>query len=719
MVAPESAKSVAPSDGATVDLAPCDKSQTDAQPVEAAQGDAAPPSASDWRSTVGMRPMWAITAAILLSGVIWTVYGRGIHAPFIFDDESSVERNPSIKRLWPLFGDLDGPGPLKPLQDSTTAGRPLVNLSLALNYHLGEFDPVGYHIFNIIVHAISTILLFAIVRRVLLTEYFAERFQKTAGPLAFAVALVWSVHPLQTEAVEYITQRTELMMGCCYLATIYASLRYFAAPTFLSRLGWLALATAVCAAGMACKEVMVTAPVVVLLLERTFVSNSFRKSLRRSWPLYLGLGATWLLLLVLNFNGPRSTSAGFHLDVPAHAWWLTQTKVLLTYLKLVFWPWPLVIHYETPYLTTLGAAWPYAIPVALLGLVTLYLLWRGTATGFAWACVFLILSPTLAVPIISEIAAERRMYLPLAALITLFVVGGYMLANRAVDLIDKGAEISQRSRWSLVVTLATTLGVAGIFCLLSARRLGAYVDAITLWSDAVVHQPNNAMALTNLGGELVKAGRFAEAIKVYDAMLGPLPESTDSDSTPAPTAAPAGQSPEAIARAERLLKLNASEAEAHNNMGIALTFSSRSNEALRHFRKAVQINPQSAEAHMNVGHALLAAGNYQEAIASYETAIRLNPELARAHGNLGLALRMLGRQQQAVVHLKTALVLDPTYLKAGGDLLGAYAELGQAEEAIATAGQLIELARSQQQMDDVRTLEAWLVEYRKHLSQSK
>jgi tetratricopeptide (TPR) repeat protein len=670
-------------------------------------------------SSGGRRASLTILAALFLAAVVLIVYGQGVYAPMVFDDASSVDRNTSIRRLWPLLGDAAGPGPLNPLQDSTTAGRPLVNLSLAINYHYGQFAPVGYHIFNVIVHAISTVLLFVIVRRVLRTDYFAETFQRTAGPLALAVALIWAVHPLQTEAVEYITQRTELMMGFCYLATIYASLRYFAAVSLPARIVWLALATLVCAAGMACKEVMVTAPVAVLLLERTFLTKSFRNALRQSWPLYLGLSATWLLLAALNYNGPRATSAGFHLDVPAYAWWLTQSKVLLIYLKLAVWPWPLVIHYETPYLYTLNAAWPYALSVAALGLVTLYLLGRGTATGFLAACVFLILSPTLVVPIISEIAAERRMYLPLAAIVALLVTGGYAVAKRAAEHFARSDETASRRWWPLGVTLCATLVVAVTFSLLSMRRLTKYVDAVTLWSDAATHQPDNAMVLTNLGGELVKAGRFAEAVKVYDTMLGPLPEWTILEPTPAADPANDGKSPEEIARAERLLKLNATEAEAHNNMGVALTFSDRAPEALGRFLKALQINPQFADAQMNAGNALIATGRYEESIPYYEAALRLNPNLARAHGNLGFALKMLGRFELAAIHLEVALRLEPTYLKASADLTGAYAEMGQSNEAIASAERTIAIARSQQKLDDVNSLEAWLANYRRYISQPK
>ncbi len=238
----------------------------------------------------------------VLAGVVCAVYCRALDAPFIFDDLFSITENPSITRLWPLIGDSQHPGPLNPTKDLPTAGRPLVNLSLAVNYHFGQLNPVGYHVFNVVVHLLSAILVMAIVRRTLQLDYFEGRFDDVNGPLAFLAALLWAVHPLQTEAVVYVTQRTELMVGFFYLATLYASLWYWEAKAAAGRKLWLGLATLACLAGAACKEVMVTAPVIVLLFERTFIRGSFRQAWRESWRLYAGLLLSWMLLLYLNYT---------------------------------------------------------------------------------------------------------------------------------------------------------------------------------------------------------------------------------------------------------------------------------------------------------------------------------------------------------------------------------------------------------------------------------
>ena len=168
-----------------------------------------------------------LLAAALLVGAVWLVYWRSLDVPFICDDVITVVENESIRHLWPLWGDGEQPGPLAPVRDLPTSGRPLVNASFAIDYQLHGLEPRGYRVVNILLHAVNVLLLAALMRRALRLPYFEGRFEAAAGAIAFSAALLWAMHPLVTETVVYVTQRTELIVGCCYLTTLYGSLRFW------------------------------------------------------------------------------------------------------------------------------------------------------------------------------------------------------------------------------------------------------------------------------------------------------------------------------------------------------------------------------------------------------------------------------------------------------------------------------------------------------------
>ena len=575
--------------------------------------------------TPAARPAYgpALIAFTLFAIAAWLIYGRALDAPYIFDDLISVEDNPSITRLWPLFGSADRRGPLNPATETPTSARPLVNLSFALNYHFTQRDPRGFRLTNAMLHVLNATLLWALVRRTLLLPYFGERFDRVAGLLAFLAALLWLLHPLATEAVAYITQRSELLVAFFNLATLYASLRYWTATAPRPRTAWLTLAVFASAAGMASKEVMVSAPLVVLLFERTFIAPTFRQALRQSWPLYLGLAATWLLLLGLQLDRPRSLSAGFGLGTPLVDYWATQAKVFLMYLKLAVYPSPLLLHYELS-LQSISKNWLQIIAVIVLVAGAAYLLWRRHPVGFLAACVFAILAPTHIIPIPSEMAAERRMYLPLAALATLVVVGGYVLVERLANRAMRDrSTLTHRPRW------IAAAGTLALFVLLaygmaSARRAAEYNDPAILWHQVVVDQPRSHVAHHGLAVRLFEDGRLEEAVAHY----------------------------------REAIRLHAKYPEAQYGLGLALMELGRPNEAVEPFRVVVGLKPDAERIRNNLGVALFSAGRFDEAIDVFEEVLERNPRMWEAHDNLGRALRQAGRDEEARKHFDEAARLQ-------------------------------------------------------------
>ncbi len=462
---------------------------------------------------------WHWGGALLLVAAIGLTYRGSLGAPFVFDDLATIVHNPSIRQIWPLVSFSGEYGPLQPAPGSPVHGRPLVNSSLAVNYHFAGLDPRTYRWTNIALHALAAIVLAAVVRRTLRQNFFQERFAEVADPLAIAAALVWSLHPLATECVVYVTQRTELLMALCYFLTIYVALRYWSAKSPRRRAAWLGLSVLCCQLGMLSKETCATAPAVVLLYERTFVAGSFRRALRVSWPLYLGLAMTWLPLAALNLHGPRTPVVGFAYGVSGPEWWLTQSKVLFLYLKLIVWPWPLVIHYAMPYFPHIAAAWPWVIGAAALVVLVTALSARGASLGFVGASSLIVLSPTLVVPIATEVAAERRLYLVLAAVIPWVVAGCYALLCRMLARRVLRRSPTSAHDMPLRLTIAAALCLAGCYSLLDMRRVTVYADEITLWTDAEKHQPDNSLVQINLGDALEHAGHPEEAIPHYERAL--------------------------------------------------------------------------------------------------------------------------------------------------------------------------------------------------------
>jgi hypothetical protein len=349
--------------------------------------------------------------ALALSVVI--TYANSLDGVFFVDDLATVVDNVSVHD-WTHLRDL-----IVPTEETPLTGRPVAALSFVLNYIAGGEDVRGYHVWNVAVHLITALLLFGVVRRALEQPRFRARLGSSARSTAFCVALLWAVHPLNTEPVDYITQRTEIMMGLFYVATIYASVR----AVEESGRKWSAVAVACCAVGMACKESMVTTPLAVVLFDRVFVFDSMRKAIRVRWPLYAGLAATWGLLAVLRVVQPFIRSAGFSTSVGVWTYLLNQTVMIVRYLRLTVWPTSLVVNYGWPLPLRVGDVWPQAMLVLTLLVATLFAMWKTPAVGFAGAWFFLTLAPTSSfMPIATEVGAERRMYVPSMALIAVAVV---------------------------------------------------------------------------------------------------------------------------------------------------------------------------------------------------------------------------------------------------------------------------------------------------------
>ena len=515
-------------------------------------------------------------AGLVVAAAAFLAYGNSLGGAFVADDRPSILENPTIRHWSSAFSPPSG--------WITVSGRPLLNFSLACNYAAGGIAVGGYHAVNLLIHLLAALALFGLVRRTVSDVLFA-----------FAVALLWAVHPLQTESVAYVVQRAESLMGLCYLLTLYCFVRGASGP---HPRRWLGLCVGACLAGMLTKEVMVTAPVLVLLYDRTFLAGSFRASWERRRPLYLALAATWLPLawLVASNGGNRGGSIGIGAPVAAGAYLLTQLPALAHYLRLAVWPHPLVFDYGMAYLGARRETVLAALAVLpLLGL-TLIALRRRSPLGFLGAWSFLILAPTSLMPGTRQSLAEHRLYLPLAAVVILLAGGAQATCRR---LFAGGGRIAFAS---------ACMAVAACYGTMTARRNSVYRNSYALWSDTAAQRPNNGYARASLGALLIDQDRTAEGVAQYEAAVGLLP----------------------------------ANAELHYDLANALVQGGRTGESLPQYAEAVRLKPDFALAQCNWAIALARLGRPREALGHFQEAVRLRPDSAELQRNLILIQRALG-----------------------------------------------------------------------------
>ena len=451
-----------------------------------------------------------LAASLVAAGVL--AYSNSFRGPFVLDDFPAITHNPSIRSLWP-------PHWLSAPPRSGTSGRPVLNFTLALNHAVGGFDVTGYHALNLLIHLAAGLALFGVVRRTLTSDRLRAPFGAVAAPLAFAVALVWIVHPLTTGAVTYIIQRGESLASLCLLLTLYCAIR-----------GWRWSAAIACAIGMGAKETMILAPVLVVLWDHVFREDGARR-----WRVYGALAATLIVLVVPMLSETQGRTAvlrmlGYVGKLQGDEWtpwsylW-TQADVIAHYLALVFKPWPLAFdYYDWPQARSPFDVWPQALLVSALFALTVVAVVRKWPAGFAGAVFFLVLAPTSSLlPIPTEVAAEHRMYLPLAAVIALTLTSAFgLVRSRAAEPLPSGQ--APRLRISVAFPLMFVFVVFTGAASLTRSRNVDFSSAAALWGDAVHKRPGNARARIYYGLELVASNQYAGAEAL---MRGALPLKMD------------------------------------------------------------------------------------------------------------------------------------------------------------------------------------------------
>jgi hypothetical protein len=584
-------------------------------------------------------PGASIAIAVALIAATILAYLPAIAAPFVMDDIPAIDANLAIRQLIPA----GAPAPGNPV-----AGRPVVRTSLAVNYAINDLlgvdqrqDPdgphktVGYHLLNLLFHLCTGALLFGVIRRAMRERTIPADWRAIADPLAGIVAALWLLHPIQSEVLDYVVQRTEGLASLFYMATLYCSIRAWDAPPVAVRVRWYAAGVLACALALGSKEIAITIPLAVVLYDRAFRLQTWRAIARpgngRGW-FYLALIASSVVSVAAAF-GARGETAGFGSGMTWLAYFYSQCWAIGHYLYLTAVPASLTVDYGNQVIHgARGVAG--AIVLVAFAIATLFAWTKVSRLGwfaFAGSWFFILLAPSSSfVPVNTEIAAERRIYLALAAIFVLVVVGAEAARRRYA------ARMTSRQ-------LAFGLGAIAIVCTAgTAARSYTYASRERLWRNAVAHAPQNARAFDNLGDVLFRARP-----PQYAAAESADTKATQLDSTCrygcanlASVMIAQWRFAEAVPLLERALAADPGNLLAERRLALVLLKMRSYDRAIPHLEQLAQKYP--FEDHMVVlGVAYASVGRPTDAIAMFDSAARRYPEssLRRIGGTLDSAAR--------------------------------------------------------------------------------
>lgn len=604
--------------------------------------------------------------ALLILGVSLAAYSNTWDVPFVFDDVPRIVENEAIRTAWPAW---------IAMQDTN---RPLAFYSFALNYRWHELAVGGYHAVNLAIHVLAGWFLFGVVGRTLRhlrgESEWLRWLRGHSTECALVIALIWTAHPLQTQAVTYVVQRLESLMGLCYLATLYG----FVLGVQRQSRRWFLASIIFCGLGMGCKEVMVTAPVLILWYDRVFVAENWKELWRQRCWYYVGLASTWGILAwaMLHFTGDYTGGALASVEgLTPWVYLYNQSAVILHYLKLSWLPLGQCFFYKWPVAEGFHEVWTSFLLMTWIALAALWLVIYRPRIGFLAGAVFVVLSPTSSLIPIQDLAFEHRMYLPLAFIASLST----LLA----------AWVLWRIEATPAMFISLSVMLVAVFGWMAYRRNEVYRSHVALWLDTTQRAPHNADAWTNLALAYRAAGSLEAARDAFAVACEVGPADAATIASYAATLLETGE----LELAEEKLRL-ALELDPHNylatlNLGQLMVELGKPDQAIPYFEAVLAADPGNLSCQLDLAAALIAAGRYPEALSVSQQTLSVHGGSAQASVNLACALGGLGRFDEAERYCRRGLELDPGLANAHGTL----ALLLQARDPDAARQELMIAAR--------------------------
>ncbi|MBI2401073.1 MAG: tetratricopeptide repeat protein [Deltaproteobacteria bacterium] len=587
---------------------------------------------SRWTHT-GSTPVAAAICALLAAAV----YSNTVTASFQFDDYLYVIdycRTHGLESFFPPHGT-----------------RYLTYLTFALNYLAGGLNVAGYHIVNLSIHIINGVLVYLLAMSLIRSPRLAER-DLPAFHIALLAALLFIAHPVQTEAVTYITQRFASLATLLYLLALTAYLKYRAndGKSFGAKAAFYIVALLSAYAAQVTKEISFTLPFVMLCVEFAFFKGPLLPRLIRLVPFMLAMAVIpWILF------GPGTGSAiGGEVmdlqlkdlrDISRHDYLVTQFRVIMTYLRLLVLPVGQNIEYDYQMFHSILVPEVLAsfVFICVLFFGAVYLFFRFLKGGGAYLALisagtlwfFITISVESSIVPIKDLIFEHRLYLPAA--------GAAIVASAAVFFIAgrfSRAENAGRTLAAACVLLVLPLSVSAYM------RNGVWNSEVTLYEDAVAKSPAKERVRYNLAWAYHRAGELDKAIEHYNEDLRLAPEKD----------------------------------KAHYNLGLIYRDRGEKEKAERHFTEALRRKPDPA-GYYNLAMLYHSGGELDKAISSYEKAITGKPDYEDAHYNLGAALMDRGDLERAALHFSAVIRMNPASADALYNLGRVYAREGDRRRA--------------------------------------
>ena len=621
---------------------------------------------------------------IILTILVCLAYGNTLQHSFHFDDISSILEKPWIRGLDKI-----------PDFIFSYSQRPLVILSFNINYAISGFKEWSYHVFNITFHLLVVFLVYRLGK--LIVSHIPQKTSSVvnaSNQIPLLAAAIFAIHPLNTQAVTYISSRSSIMATMFYLmAIILFSKGLYKTKEKEIKTNYAFVMSAVIffGIGFLCKLIIISLPAILFAYHYYFISDQNIKIwVKQQWKLILGIGGLLVLVfLCKKIYGDGLLRASI-VDVTAWDYFRTQIGVIpFEYFRKMIFPFNLTID------PGFQVVQHWRFPTAIGGIIILgifFIVWVKLsevkkqskkygleAFGLIW--ILITLSPTSSFIPLLDMAAEHRTYLPLVG----FSIAMASILIRLKNFIQKSMEVDKLNMWNykkmLRVPVVLILLTLASFLIGTRERNKVWKDEVSLWADAKQKAPLLIRPYNNLGEAYDKLGNYDLAITEFETALRLNPNYFFALSNLGNVYGKKKEYAQAISYTKQALQQKPDYAPGHYNLAKALHMTGNSEKAMLSYRSAIKYNPYFEEALFNLGFLALEQKQFIEAVDNFKGFLEMQPRHPKAHFGLGTSYAMMGKLGRAKQYYENAIAYDPEFLSPYINLANLYMTTGNSAEA--------------------------------------